>query len=92
MSYDTIAGKEVSKAVGSKQAIACESMKEKTLAVVVNAKDDIVKMTSEEVKEKVMKNVSCDLNMRVRAVRKTRSDGPAMEADRENDVRMRREK
>ena len=38
-------------------------------------KDDSVKLSSEQVKECVLKNVSADLNMRVTAVRLTRSGG-----------------
>ena len=66
-------------------------MSDKTYAVVVKAKDDSVKITSEEVKEKVMKNVNSDLKISVRAVRKTRSGGLAIEAASERDIRMLRE-
>ena len=64
VSYATMAGKDVTKVAGSNQV---------TFVVVVEAKNDSVKMTSEEVKEKVMKNERGDLNIHVRAVRKTRS-------------------
>ena len=88
VSYASIADKDVTKAVGSNQVNVSERVREKTFAVVVKAKDDSVKMTSEEVKEKVTKNVSRDLNIRVRAVRKTRSGGLAIEAASEKEVRM----
>ena len=85
-----MAGKDVSKvAVGSKQASLNERVKEKTYAVVVKAKDEFVKMTSDEVKEKVMKNVSGELNIRVRAVRNKRDGDLAIEVASE--VRMLRE-
>lgn len=59
--------------------------------MAVKAKDESVKTTSDEVKEKIMKNMSGELNIRVTAVRKTRSGGLAIEAASENDVRMLRE-
>ena len=46
---------------------------------------------SEEVKEKVRKNVSGDLKICVRAVRKTRSGGLPIEAASERDIKMLRE-
>ena len=90
-SYASMASKGVVRAAGSSQASASECVKEKTYAVVVKAKDDSVKMTSEEVKEKVTKNVSSDLKICVRAVRKTSSGGLAIEAASERDIRMFRE-
>ena len=59
---------------------AAAPIKEKTYAIVVIAKDESVKMTSDEVKERVMKNVAGTLNVRVEAVRKTRSGDLAIEA------------
>ena len=91
VSYASVASKGDMKAAGSSQVCASERVREKTYAVVVKAKDDSAKMTSEEVKEKVMKNVSGDLKICVRAVRKTRSDSLAIEAACEKDVRMLRE-
>ena len=70
VSYASMAGKDVTEVAGSNQV---------TFVVVVKAKNDSVKMTSEEVKEKVMKNESGDLNIHVRAVRKTRGGGLAIE-------------
>ena len=52
--------------------------KERTYTVVVKAKDESVKMSSDEVKGRVMKNVASSLNVRVKAVRKTRSGGLAI--------------
>ena len=87
MSYASVADKNVSKvAVGSKQASVSKRVKEKTYAVVVKAKEETVKMTNDEVKKKVMKNVSRYLNIRVKAVRKTRSGGLTIEAASETDV------
>ena len=70
VSYASMAGKDVTEVAGSNQV---------TFVVVAKAKNDCVKMTSEEVKEKVMKNESGDLNIHVRAVRKTRGGGLAIE-------------
>lgn len=95
VSYAGMAGKMSSANVrmsgGSTQSTT-ERMSErphtKTYAVVVKAKDESVKLTSEQVKEKVLKNVSSELNIRVRAVRKTRSGGLAIEAASEKEVRQ----
>lgn len=43
--------------------------------MVVKSTDESVNMSSEQVKDTVLKNVSKSLNVRVRAVRKTRSLG-----------------
>ena len=91
VSYASMASKGAVKTAGSSQASASECVRDKTYAVVVKAKDDSVKITSEEVKEKVMKNVNSDLKISVRAVRKTRSGGLAIEAASERDIRMLRE-
>lgn len=74
--------------LGSKQVSMNEHVKEKTYAVIVKAKHKSVKMTSDEVMEKVMKNVSGELNICMKAIRKTRNGDLAIEADSENDVRM----
>lgn len=63
---------------GVKNAASVVKKPAKAYAVVVKPKDDDVKMTSEEVKAKVMKNVSATLDVCVRAVRKTRSGGLAI--------------
>ena len=56
----------------AKQAASVkETVRERSYAVVVKTKDDRVKLSSEKVKECVLKNVSVDLNIRVKAVRKT---------------------
>lgn len=60
-------------------------MRERSYAVIVRAND--AKMSSEQVKEKVMRNVSKELNVRVRAVRKTRSGGIAIETASENELK-----
>lgn len=57
--------------------------RERSYVVMVRASD--AKMSSEQVKEKVMRNVSKELNVRVRAVRKTRSGGIAIETASENE-------
>jgi len=63
-----------------------KSVKERNFAVVVKAKDASVKMTSEQVKEKVMRDVSKSLDVRVKAVRKTMSGGIAIETVSENEL------
>ena len=68
-----------------------ETVKERSYAVVVKPKDGSVKLSSEQVKECVLKNVSADLNIRVKAVRKTRSGGFAIEAASENEMKMLKE-
>ena len=70
---------------------AAVPVKEKTYAVVVKAKNESVKMSSDEVKERVMKNVAGTLNVRVKAVRKTRTGGLPFEAASEKDVKKLRE-
>ena len=93
-SYASVAGKSVVCVSGSsrdERVSAAASVKEKTYAVVVKAKDESVKMSSDEVKERVMKNVAGSLNVRVKAVRKTRSGGLAIEAASECDIKTLRE-
>ena len=68
-----------------------ETVRERSYAVVVKPKDDSVKLSSEQVKECVLENVSSDLNIRVKAVRKSRSGGLAIEAASENELKMLRE-
>lgn len=46
----------------------------------MKSKDDSVKLSSEEMKECVLNNVGADLNVRVKAVRMTRSGGLAIKA------------
>lgn len=55
--------------------------------MVVKAKDANVKMTDEQVKERVMRDVSKGLNVRVKAVRKTRSGGIAIETMSESELK-----
>lgn len=43
--------------IGKKDAVSVGKMPEKTYAIVVKPKDDGVKTSSEEVKQRVMKNV-----------------------------------
>lgn len=65
-----MADKDVARCVSrSIQVGMSERVKEKTYAVVVKAKDDSSKMTSEEMKEKKMKNVGSELDIRVRAMK-----------------------
>ncbi|KAK9293925.1 hypothetical protein QLX08_011294 [Tetragonisca angustula] len=82
VSYASMASKGVMKTTGLSQACASERVREKTYAVAVKAKDD---------SEKVMKNVSGDLKICVRAMRKTRSGGLVIEAASERDIKMLRE-
>lgn len=70
---------------------ASERIKPKSFAVVVKAMDENEKMTSEQVKEKVMRGVSGSLNVRVKAVRKTRSGGLAIEAASAREMEMLKE-
>ncbi|CAK9796337.1 Uncharacterized 50 kDa protein in type I retrotransposable element R1DM [Anthophora quadrimaculata] len=62
--------------------------KEKSFAVVVKARDANVKMTSEQVKEKIMKDVSGQLNVCVKALRRTRAGGVAIEAATARDMKL----
>lgn len=64
---------------------------ERKYAVVIKPKDVNVKMTSEQVKERVMNAVGKSLNVRVKAVRKTRSGGIAVETVSECDLKKVRE-
>ncbi|KAK2574828.1 hypothetical protein KPH14_012922 [Odynerus spinipes] len=61
-------------------------MPEKSYAVVVKAMDANESMTSENVKKKVMQEVSRELNVRVKAVRKTKS-GVAIETVSETELK-----
>ena len=92
-SYASVAGKGVCVGGSSQDGRVCAAapVKEKTYAVVVKAKDESVKMSSDEVKARVMKNVVGILNVRVKAVRKTRRSGLAIEASSESDVKKLRE-
>lgn len=64
---------------------------EKKYAVVIKPKNESEKMTSEQVKERVMNAVSKELNVRVKAVRKTRNGGIAVETVSESDIKRVRE-
>lgn len=93
-SYASVSGSSVSvprvSGTDRKKSVTdvSERVKERTYAVVVKPMDENVRMSSEQVKESVMKNVSGELNVRVRAVRKTRNGGVAIEAASEKEVRM----
>lgn len=63
------------------------SMDENKYAVVIKPKDESVRMSSEQVKERVMK----ELNIRVNAVRKTRNGGIAVETVSATEVKKMRE-
>ena len=91
--FASVAGKTAGVHVSAaKQAVRVkESVRERSYAVVVKPKDDSVKLSSEQVKECVLKKVSADLNIRVKAVRKTRSGGLAIEAASESELKMLRE-
>lgn len=56
-------------------------IKERSYVVIVRAKDVNAKMTSEQVKEKVRRDVSKSLNVRVKTVRKTKRSGVAIETE-----------
>ncbi|CAK9816194.1 Uncharacterized 50 kDa protein in type I retrotransposable element R1DM [Anthophora plagiata] len=88
-SYASVTG--VTGVSGAKRVSVSEKPRERTFAVVVKAKDASVSMTSEQVKEKVMRDVSAQLDVRVKAVRKTRSGGVAIEAVTAKDMQMLRE-
>jgi len=61
-----MAGKSVVKNLNVNDTrVNVKSVKERNFAVVVKAKDASVKMTSEQVKEKVMRDVSKSLDVRV---------------------------
>jgi len=62
-------------------------VKERSHVVMIRVKDKNAKMTSEQVKDKVMRDVSKTLNVRVKAVRKIRSGGIAIETASENKLR-----
>ena len=66
-------------------------MKGKIYAVVIKAKEDESSLTSEQIKERVMNGVSDAMNIRVNAVRKTKSGGLAVETANEAEVRVLRE-
>lgn len=63
---------------------------ERIYAVVIKPNDVNAKLTSEQGKERVMNEVNKSLNVRVRAVRKTRSGGIAVETVSENEARKMR--
>lgn len=90
-SYACVAGrvrdKSVSAAGMSPDMNTGKDTKVRSFAVVIRPKNTDVKMTSEQVKEKVMRDVSKVLNVRVRAVRKTRSDGIAIETASESELK-----
>ena len=75
--FASVAGKTAGmRVLAAMQAASVrETVKERSYAVVVKPKDGSVKLSSEQVKECVLKNVSADLKIRVKAVRKTRSGG-----------------
>lgn len=85
MSYASVAAKRVEQRVDDLSSAnvrvnAIPRADERDFAVVVRAsKDANVKMTSEQIKERVLRDVSGGLNVRVKAVRKTRSGGVAIE-------------
>ncbi|KMQ93191.1 golgin subfamily a member 4-like protein [Lasius niger] len=91
VSYTNVAGMSGGKMVSdaskvSEKSNAVAKDRERSFAVVIKAKDANVKMSSEQVKEKVMREVSKSLNVRVKAVRKTRSGGAAIETVSESEL------
>jgi len=70
---------------------ARKNEKEQSYAVIVRAEDASVNVTSEEVKERVMKHVSKSLNVRVKAVRKIKNGGVAIETMSECELKKIRE-
>ncbi|KMQ94800.1 golgin subfamily a member 4-like protein [Lasius niger] len=82
VSYANVAGVSGASKMSEKPSVVVRE-KERSFAVVVTAKYTNVKMTSEQVKEKVMRDVSNSLNVRVKAVRKTRSDSVAIVSESE---------
>lgn len=84
-SFASVAGKSMT---GKKDVVSAgNKMLEKTYPIVAKPNEDGVKMSSEEVKEKVMKNWCSSLDVCVRAMRKARSGGLAIEAASECDVK-----
>lgn len=77
--------------VRSERMIPPVRVPERKYAVVIKPVDENSKLTSEQVKEKVMNEVSKSLNVRVRAVRKTRNGGIAVETVSENELKRMRE-
>lgn len=72
--YACVAAMEVSVPKG-----VSGSVSEKSFGLVVKPNDVAAKMSRQEVKKKVMSNVSESVNVRVKAARKTRSGILAME-------------
>ncbi|CAK9834510.1 Uncharacterized 50 kDa protein in type I retrotransposable element R1DM [Anthophora retusa] len=94
MSYADVTASGVRGVNGAKHATGVSvsgKPRERTFAVVVRAKDANVKMTSDQVKDKIMRDVSGQLDVRVKAVRKTRSGGVAIEAATAKDLQLLRE-
>lgn len=65
--------------IGGKSPRVNEGMNAREYAVVVRAKEEGSGMTNDQVKEKVLRDISCSLNVRVRAVRRARDGGIAIE-------------
>lgn len=89
-SYASVCGKDDKVRMSDERAVNAgintrSETREHSYAVIVRAND--AKMSSEQVKEKVMRNVSKELNVRVRAVRKTRNGGIAIETASENELK-----
>ena len=77
---------------GSKMVAGMKDrVKEKTYAVVIRANEDGSSMTSDQIKDRVMNGVSDSLNVRVNAVRKTRSGGLAVETASEAELKALKE-
>lgn len=68
-----------------------ERVKERSYAIVVKGMNDNEKMSSEQLKEKVLRDVSKDLDVRVKAMRKTRSGGVVIETVSEGEWKKVRE-
>ena len=89
-SFASVAGKIAGERMpAAKQGVSASvPVRERSYAVVVKPKDDSAKLSSKQVKECVLYNVSADLNIRVKAVRKTRSGGLAIEVASKSEMRM----
>ncbi|OAD54903.1 hypothetical protein WN48_05898 [Eufriesea mexicana] len=67
LSFAAVAAKGLDGPKSVRAASVKKSVPERTYAVIVKPRDKSMKMTSEEVKQKAMKNVSASVNVRVNA-------------------------
>ena len=76
----------------SKQVVRMNNVKkERMYVIVIRPKTDSMKMTNEQLKERVMKKVSKEVKVKVSTVRKMRSGDLAVETANEDDLRVLKE-